>query len=143
METAATSAINPEECQVFVQVWIDFNALTKGKGSEAVHLVDNRVAHQSQREGTATLLTNCALNSKVCWSLRALEPKDEGQLMKFQEFTAPNVFGLHGAPEEWEKSEGRVFTGQVENDGEEAYLIGLTLKDRTVTIEPWLQVAGE
>jgi len=100
-------AIQPSQCTVFVQVWVDVNALQQGSTS-GCYAVSNR-CNNSQGEGTANLTTQVITGSSVCWAVLPVDP----QYNKL--FTITNV----GTESGWAQppapvaGQPNVFTGQV------------------------------
>jgi hypothetical protein len=100
-------SIAPNQCTVFVQVWVDVNALAQGSTS-GCYAVSNR-SQQSSGEGTANLQTNVITSSNVCWAVLPIDPQYTGS------FSITNV----GAQSGWEQPPApvtgmpNVFTGKL------------------------------
>ncbi len=100
--------IAPNQCKVFIQTWVDVNALQQGS-TQGCYAVSNR-SQQSTGEGTANLTTNVVTGSKVCWSVVPIDPQYTG------DFTITAV----GVESGWNQPPGPVsgspnmFTGQLE-----------------------------
>src|ERR1044072_1806264 len=58
-----------DECNVFIQVWVDASAVGPSSGSAGLYLVDNTVASGGTQEGTAGLVTACPKNTSICWQV--------------------------------------------------------------------------
>lgn len=69
-------AIAPNQCTVFVQVWVDVNGL-KQNTTNGCYAVCNR-SQQSTGEGTANLYTNVITGSNICWSVIPIDPQYTG-----------------------------------------------------------------
>ena len=69
-------SIQPNQCSVFVQVWVDVNALKQGTTS-GCYAVCNR-SQDSSGEGTANLKTNVITGSYVCWGVYPIDPQYNG-----------------------------------------------------------------
>lgn len=69
-------SIPPNQCTVFVQVWVDVNALQQGS-TAGCWAVSNR-SQNSTGEGTASLTTQVITGSKVCWSVVPVDPQYNG-----------------------------------------------------------------
>lgn len=100
-------AIQPSQCTVFVQVWVDVNALQQDSTS-GCYAVSNR-CNNSQGEGTANLNTQVITGSSVCWAVLPVDP----QYNKL--FTITNVGTESGwaQPPAQVSGQPNVFTGQV------------------------------
>lgn len=69
-------SIAPNQCTVFVQVWVDINALQQGS-TKGCYAVSNR-SQDSSGEGTANLTTKVITSSDVCWSVNPIDPQYNG-----------------------------------------------------------------
>ena len=69
-------AISPNQCSVFIQVWVDVNAFEQGK-TRGCYAVSNQ-AESSTGEGTANLVTKVVSGSNVCWSVVPIDPQYNG-----------------------------------------------------------------
>lgn len=100
-------SIAPNQCTVFVQVWVDVNALSQGSTS-GCYAVSNR-SQQSSGEGTANLHTDVITSSNVCWAVLPIDPQYTG------DFSITNI----GAQSGWEQPPApvagmpNVFTGKL------------------------------
>jgi hypothetical protein len=135
--------IQPSECSVFIQIWVDTNALQNGS-EKGVYLVDNNVNHGSSSEGTTSLDTVVSTNAKVCWSLQNVDPKWQGAL-SIQNFSDAAVFGASGTPTQ---VDGTTWTGQAECNGESSYSIKFNVQAEggsgiTTTVNPTLTVQNK
>ncbi len=112
------AAIQPSECSVFIQIWVDTNALQNGL-TNGVYLVDNNLAHGSTNEGTTDLNTNLPTNAKICWTILNTNVNWNGQL-SIQNFGNAGVFGAGGTPQQ---INAQTWTGQVQENGADNYAI--------------------
>lgn len=100
-------SISPQQCTVFVQVWVDVNGLEQGSTS-GCYAVSNK-CQSSTGEGTANLTTQVITGSYVCWAVLPIDPQYNG------DFTITNV----GVESGWAQppapvsGQPNVFTGQV------------------------------
>lgn len=101
-------AIAPNQCTVFVQVWVDVNGLQQNS-TRGCYAVSNR-SQDSSGEGTAHLTTKVITGSNVCWSVVPIDPQYSG------DFTITGVGVEHGWAEPPKPVAGKpnVFTGQLE-----------------------------
>ena len=134
------AAIKPEDCSVFIQIWVDFNEVTKGSGTKGVYLVDNRRSSGSEPEAAATLTTSCALNSAVCWEVLPIDPAMTGTELEIRELGSSKAFGSNGQPEPVDGSSNQIYTGKVERPGDFTYKLGLNLNHQSNLFEPALNV---
>jgi len=101
------NSISPNKCTVFVQVWVDVNAL-QPNSTQGCYAVCNR-SMQSKGEGTANLQTEVPTGSFICWSVLPIDPQFEGTL----EITNVGTqTGWSAAPAQY-GDEQNVYTGQV------------------------------
>lgn len=63
----------PDECSVFVQVWVDVNALQQGS-TTGCYAVSN-LSGQSTGEGQPDLTVAVPSGSMVCWSIVPIDPQ--------------------------------------------------------------------
>jgi hypothetical protein len=119
-------AVPISQCSVFIQIWIDTNAVQNGS-TRGIYLVDNRVSSGSQNEGSASLQTACTLNSYICWQLFAIDPNytSIGGKVEIQSIGNSNAWGSSGQPQSVNSG---VFTGQAQNTGTAPYVINLTVQ---------------
>ena len=102
------STIAPNQCTVFVQVWVDVNGLEQGSTS-GCYAVSNR-SQDSTGEGTASLTTNVTTGSFVCWAVLPVDPQYNGDFT----ITAVGVESGWAQPPAPVSGQPNVFTGQVE-----------------------------
>lgn len=103
-----SSAIAPNECTVFVQVWVDVTALAQGS-TTGCYAVSNR-SQSSTGEGTANLTTTVTTGSSVCWAVLPIDPQYKGNFT----ITAVGVESGWAQPPAPVPGQPNVFTGQVE-----------------------------
>jgi len=92
-------AISPSDCTVFIQIYVDTNAVAQGS-TKGVYLVDNQLTTGSSNEGTPNLVTVATQNSNVCFSLLNVDAQDSSQL-SVQNFGNSNAFGFNGTPQQY------------------------------------------
>lgn len=134
------ATIQPSECSVFIQIWVDTNALQNGS-TYGVYLVDNNLNHGSSSEGTPTLNTKVPTNTKICWSILNTNVNWNGQL-SIQNFGNAGVFGSGGTPQQVSAT---TWTGQVQANGSDVYDIVFNAEPAggtgiTTTVRPTLIV---
>ena len=112
-------------CTVFVQLWVDTNALQNGS-EQGVYLVDNRLNNGSQFEGTTNLSTNATNGSNICWQIYDIDPNSTTHLA-IQSIGNASVFGASGQPENANDGSG-AYTGQVQATGSASYTVNFTAK---------------
>lgn len=100
--------ITPQQCTVFIQVWVDVNGLAQGSTS-GCYAVSNR-SQSSKGEGTANLITNVITGSYVCWAVLPVDPQYNGDFS----ITRIGVESGWATPPSFVKGQPNVFTGQVE-----------------------------
>lgn len=110
------SQIQPSECSIFIQIWVDTNALQNGS-TKGVYLVDNNLNNGSSNEGTPSLDTNVTTNAKICWTVANIDPNWNGEL-SIQNFGNAGVFGAGGTPTQ---VNGQTWTGQAQANGSDSY----------------------
>jgi hypothetical protein len=100
--------IAPNQCTVFIQVWVDVNGLAQGS-TRGCYAVSNR-SQNSTGEGTANLTTDVITGSNVCWSVLPVDPQYNG------DFSITNIGVESGwaSPPQPVPGQPWVFTGQVE-----------------------------
>lgn len=100
-------SIAPNQCTVFVQVWVDVNGLQQGS-TRGCYAVSNR-SQYSSGEGTASLTTNVITGSNVCWAVLPVDPQYNG------EFSITNIGVESGwsTPPAPVTGMSNVFTGQL------------------------------
>jgi hypothetical protein len=109
-------AIPASSCSVFVQVWVDTNALQRGD-TTGVYLVDNNLNHGSSQEGTVNLVTDVPVSTNICWSLLNVDPNSNA-ILSLQNFGDSSVFGFSGTPQQVNPT---TWTGQVQAAGQAQY----------------------
>jgi hypothetical protein len=135
--------IQPSECGVFVQIWVDTNALQNGS-TTGVYLVDSNHNNGSSAEGTVNLNTNVSTNTKVCWQVLNTNKNWDGEL-SIQNFGNSAVFGAGGTPTQVDQS---TWTGQAQANGTATY--GITFNAQpaggtgiSTTVNPVLTVSNK
>lgn len=100
-------AIAPNQCTVFVQIWVDVNSLKQGT-TNGCYAVCN-ASQQSTGEGTANLQTNVVSGSFVCWTVLPIDPQYTG------DFTITGVGAQSGwaTPPAPVQGSPNIFTGQL------------------------------
>lgn len=97
--------INPENCTVFIQIWVDINALTVG-GITGCYAVDNL---QGSGEGSPNLTSSVPSNTNICWQVLPIDPQYSGTL-SITQIAAPS--GWQYQPAAYSKGQD-VWTGAV------------------------------
>ncbi|TRV44009.1 MAG: hypothetical protein EWV53_18780 [Microcystis panniformis Mp_MB_F_20051200_S9] len=131
-------AIQPSECSIFIQIWVDTNAIQNGS-TNGVYLVDNNFNNGSSQEGTTYLTTNATTNSKICWTILNTNINSDVQL-SIANFSNASVFGAGGTPQQYQSN---IWTGQVQANGEAQYSITFNAENSvgiTTTVNPTLSV---
>lgn len=101
--------LTPEDCTVFVQIWVDINALSVGQ-VKGCYAVDNL---QGSGEGTTSLKTVVPTNTSICWQVLPIDPQYAGTL-SITQISAPN--GWQSQPAAYlptSSSVGDIWTGTV------------------------------
>jgi hypothetical protein len=134
------ATITPASCSVFVQVWVDTNALQNGQ-TTGVYLVDNNLNHDSSNEGTVNLSTVVPVGTNICWSLLNVNPTSN-TILQIQNFGNASVFGASGTPQQVNAT---TWTGQVQATGSANYNINFSAQipgssGITVSVNPSLSV---
>lgn len=111
-------AIPPSNCSIFIQIWVDTNALQAGSQS-GVYCVDNNFSHGSTNEGTTSLVTNTTTGTNICWSVLNTNP-NAPDVLTIQNFSNASVFGAGGTPK---MVNANTWTGTVQNAGTATYSI--------------------
>lgn len=88
--------IQPSDCSVFIQVWVDTNAAVQGS-TAGIYLVDNQANQGSSGEGTPVLVTHATQNSNVCFSVLNIDPQSSAAL-QLANVSSSNAFGFNGSP---------------------------------------------
>jgi hypothetical protein len=132
--------ITPSSCTVFVQIWVDTNALQNGQ-TTGVYLVDNNLNHGSANEGTVSLQTNVSVGTNICWSLLNVNPTSD-TILQIQNFGNAGVFGASGTPQMVNPT---TWTGQVQAAGSVNYSINFSAQipgssGISTTVNPSLSV---
>ncbi len=133
--------IQPEECEVFIQIWVDVNEVTETGGTKGVYLVDNRISSGSENEGTTGLLTACAKSSKVCWSINQIDPNAQPVQFEISEIGNSPAWGATGQPEAVDQGKKTTFTGVVEIAGSNSYPLKINVDDVGVPLQPSVSVS--
>lgn len=97
--------VNPTNCTVFIQVWVDINALVVGQIS-GCYAVDNL---QGSGEGTPSLSSKVSTNTSICWQVLPIDPQYAGTL-SITQISAPS--GWQAQPAAYSAS-GDTWTGTV------------------------------
>jgi len=134
------SVIQPSNCSVFVQIWVDTDALQNGQ-TTGVYLVDNNLNHGSSNEGTVNLSTDVPVGTNICWSLLNVDPTSD-TILQIQNFSNAGVFGASGTPKQ---VNANTWTGQVQAAGSDGYSINFSAQipgssGITTTVNPSLSV---
>lgn len=130
--------IQPSECSIFIQIWVDTNALQNGS-TNGVYLVDSNNNNGSSQEGTTSLITDATTNSKICWTILNTNINSDVQL-SIANFSNASVFGAGGTPQQYQLN---IWTGQVQANGEAQYSITFNAEKGvgiTTTVNPTLSV---
>lgn len=140
---AYASTITPAECSVFVQIWVDPNAVQNGQ-TTGVYLVDSNHNNGSSSEGTPNLNTNVPTNSKICWQVLSIDKNWAGDL-SIANFSNAAVFGASGTPK---AVNATTWTGQVEDNGQSNYSITFNVQKEggsgiTIIVNPCLTVSNK
>lgn len=101
-------SIAPNQCTVFVQVWVDVNALKQNQ-TTGCYAVSNR-SQYSTGEGTASLTTKVITGSNVCWEVVPIDPQYSGDFT----ITAVGAESGWAVPPGPVAGNGNLFTGQLE-----------------------------
>lgn len=102
-------------CSVFIQIWVDTNALHQGS-TKGVYLVDNRTG-AGIREGTPDLTTTVSQSTYICWQIANIDPAST-TILSIQSIGNAPVWGASGQPL---FAEGESWTGQAQNAGTSQY----------------------
>jgi hypothetical protein len=141
MAETAMATITPSSCSIFVQIWVDSNALVNGQ-TTGVYLVDNNLNNGSSNEGTVNLMTNVTVGTNICWQLLNVDPNSLVAL-QIQNFSNASVFGASGTPQPFNAN---TWTGQVQAQGQNVpYTINFTAQQPggsgiTTSVSPKLSV---
>jgi hypothetical protein len=141
--TVGISTVTPAECSVFVQIWVDTNAIQAGS-TNGVYLIDSNQSSGSSKEGSPLLNTHIPTNSKICWQLVAVNKNWKGEL-SIQNFSNSGVFGASGTPK---RVDATTWTGQVQDNGSDNYQIIFNVQQEggsgiSVTVNPTLTVTNQ
>jgi hypothetical protein len=113
------------DCSVFVNIWVDTNAVSTGS-TQGVYIVDNRGYQNpsSQNEGTASLVTQCSKNAKICWQAFVMNPAS-GDTVQLTGIGNSEAWGPSGQPEPASNNNSVTFppayTGMAQNTGTNNY----------------------
>ncbi|MCG7622265.1 MULTISPECIES: hypothetical protein [unclassified Epibacterium] len=134
------SAIQPSDCTIFVQIWVDTDALVNGQ-TTGVYLVDNNLNHGSANEGSVNLMTAVPVGTNICWSLLNVDPTSD-TILSIQNFGNAGVFGASGTPQQVNAT---TWTGTVQAQGEDRYAINFSAQipgksGITTSVDPTLSV---
>ncbi len=136
-------AINPNDCSVFIQIWVDTNAASQGS-TAGIYLVDNQVSRGSQNEGTPSLSTVATQNSNVCFSVLNIDCQDTSSL-SIVNMGNSDAYGFNGTPQQFSPT---VWTGTLANGQVSApYSVVLNITKQggggsiTTQVNPSFQVA--
>src|SRR6218665_2535743 len=114
------SAQISSSASVFIQIWVDINAIQNGS-SNGVYLVDNRVSQGSSLEGSAQLNSQVTNGSTIQWNIYNIDATSTVPL-SIQSIGNASVWGAGGQPQ----SDGHGgFLGQVQATGSTGYQITL------------------
>lgn len=135
-------SIPTTQCSVFVQIWVDTNAVRNGS-TNGVYLVDNRVSSGSSSEGMGTLQTACTQGSSICWEVFTVSPCTTDSV-SIQDISNSNAWGSSGQPEA-APDNPNAYTGQAQTAGEADYEITLNVQlgegsGFSVTVSPSISV---
>ena len=133
-------APTPSQCNVFIQAWVDVNAIVQGQGATGCYLVDNRLTSGSTGEGGSGLTTACSNGSYVCWEVIAIDPNAAITQLQIQQVGNSNAWGNTGQPEPIDGTD-TVYTGQVQNRGTAQYPLVLNVNNTSVTLTPSVTVS--
>jgi len=111
------NAIPISLCSVFIQIWVDTDALHEGS-TDGVYLVDSRV-EVGIHEGTPNLTTTVSQSTYICWQIANIDPGSSTTLSIQSIGNAP-VWGASGQPF---FAEGESWTGQAQNAGSSTYQV--------------------
>jgi len=104
-------------CSVFIQIWVDTNALRSGS-TNGVYLVDNRT-NAGVHEGTPNLTTTVSQSTYICWQIANIDPESPA-LLSIQEIGNAPIWGASGQPL---FAAGNSWTGQAQTGGTSQYQI--------------------
>jgi len=111
-------AIPPSSCSLFIQIWVDTNALQTGS-QNGVYVVDNNLNNGSTNEGTTSLATKTTTGTNICWSVLNTNP-NATDVLTIQNFSNAAVFGAGGTPK---MVNANTWTGTVQNAGTSSYSV--------------------
>jgi hypothetical protein len=114
-------AINPSDCSVFIQIWVDTNAAKAGS-TQGIYLVDNQVTQGSANEGTANLTTAGTQNSNVCFKVLNVDPQSTAEI-EIANMANSDAYGFNGTPQQYSPT---IWTGTLAK-GEVNAAYGITL----------------
>jgi hypothetical protein len=123
------TAIPIDECDVFIQIWVDSRAVNESSGSNGVYLVDNTVANGAAHEGSASLTTVCPKGTGVCWQVLPVDPSEEQSDFTIQAIGNSSAWGSDGQPKATSKP--WIWTGKVEEAGSSSYGLSVNVYANT------------
>lgn len=114
------------QCTVFIQVWIDTNAVQAGS-AKGIYMVDNRISRGSQKEGSGALQTAVTRNANICWTVLPIDPNFTalGGMVQMQSIGNSNAWGSSGQPQ---MIDATTFTGTAQNAGTASYNMGINVQ---------------
>jgi len=135
------SQIPVSQCSIFVQIWVDTNALQNGS-TKGVYLVDNRLNNGSQNEGTVGLQTAVTTNSYICWQVYNVDPNSSTTL-SIASIGNSNAWGASGQPQSVSPN---TFTGQAQTNGLAEYKLTINAQAGggsgiTTSVSPGINVS--
>ncbi len=138
------SGFSPTEASIFIQIWVDTNALQNGS-TKGVYLVDSNHNNGSSSEGTPSLEMSATTNAKICWSIAPINVSWDGTL-SIQSFGDAGVWGADGPPQAAAGSSSGAWTGQVMDNGNDTYAITFNMEPSggsgiTTSVNPYLNVS--
>jgi hypothetical protein len=127
----------PDQCDVFIQIWVDVNIASATQG---IYIVDNRLSSGSTGEGTYQLTTACERGDDVCWTVLPVDGDPDVQLT-ISSIGNSNAWGIAGPPQAY-GSTGTVYTGKVQNSGNAPYEVALNVNfTSTIPLNLFMQVS--
>lgn len=103
-------------CSIFIQIWVDTNALQNGQ-TRGVYLVDNNLTRGSTQEGTPNLTTSVPTGTNICWQLLNVNLYSSAEL-SIQDIGNASVWGASGQPQQINAT---TWTGQAQAEGSASY----------------------
>lgn len=105
-------------CSIFIQIWVDTNALQNGQ-TRGVYLVDNNLNHGSAQEGTPTLSTSVPTGTNICWQILNVD-LNSSAVLSIQDIGNASVWGASGQPQKFNET---TWTGQAQARGNAPYQV--------------------